>query len=214
MTCVHCCGAENLFNQKQANKDLKKYRKKGPNKTTKKLLAALFNEEINNLSHLDIGGGIGAIQHELLKKGISKTTDIDASTAYIEKAKELMQQNGTTQQMEFIFGDFIDFHQHIDKHDIVTLERVVCCYPHVTDLINNSTSKANKYYALVYPMDGFLSKSVNKLAHLYLKLKKNPFRTYVHSEKMMHELICKNGFENIYYGNVFPWKIAVYKRVN
>ncbi|MBL1279571.1 MAG: methyltransferase domain-containing protein [Fluviicola sp.] len=214
MTCAHCCGAESIFDKKEAKKNLKSYRKKGPNKTTKILINALVKENVKNLSLLDIGGGIGVIQHELLKKGASKTTDIDASAAYIDVVKEIMNNNKTEDKMNFIHGDFVDVSESIEAHDIVTLERVVCCYPDAKALINESTSKAKKYYAFVYPMDTFLSRMLNKLLRFYLFLKRNPFRTFIHSEKMMNELILSKNFENIFHGKAFPWRISVYRRID
>lgn len=213
MTCAHCCGAEYLFDTKEANKNLKRFHKKGPNKTTSKLLTTLLNQDIKGFSHLDIGGGIGAIQLELLKNGVSKTTGVDASTAYLKVAEELLVKSGFTNSL-FIHGDFNDNNTEIEKHNIVTLERVVCCYPHVESLIDNSTAKAINYYAFVYPNDSWFAKIVNQLAHIYFKIKKNPFRTQIHYAKMMHERIENNGFTRIYYGNQFPWKIAVYKRTS
>lgn len=213
MTCAHCCGAESIFDKKEANKNLKTYRKKGPNKTTKILIDALCKEDIEGLSLLDIGGGIGVIQHELLKKGISETTDIDASPSYIEVAKDIMKENKTVDRMSFIHGDFIDVSQNIDNQDIVTLERVVCCYPDAQKLINESTAKAKQYYAFIYPMDTFMSKAFNRILRLYFVLKRNPFRTFIHSEQMMNDLVVSNGFERIYHSKAFPWRISVFKRV-
>lgn len=213
MTCAHCIGGENIFNEKEARKNLKHYNKKGPNKTTIQLLNALEQQDMTGLSLLDIGGGIGVIQIELLKKGVSQATDVDASQAYITAARQLAKQEDLDKKTRHIYADFIDCHKDIGGHDIVTLEKVVCCYPQVEDLIRHSTAKAGKYYGLVYPLDGAVAKAVNKMAHLYFKMTKNPFRTQIHSEKMMDKLIRQNGFQRIYYSMAFPWKIALYKRV-
>jgi len=213
MTCAHCIGAENIFNKKEALKNLKRYYKKGPNNTTMRLLNALEQEDMKGLSLLDIGGGIGVIQIELLKKGVLQSTDVDASQAYITTARQLAKQENLDKKTRHIYADFIDCHKDIDKHDIVTLEKVVCCYPQVEDLIHHSTAKAGKYYGLVYPLDGAVARVVNKIAHLYFKITRNPFRTQIHSEKMMDTLILQNGFQRIYYSKIFPWKIALYKRV-
>lgn len=214
MSCTsHCCGSESIFDKKEAKKSLKKYRKKGPDGFTSKLLGALYQNELKDLSLLDIGGGIGVLQHELIKKGVNKTTDVDASSEYISTAKMLMQENGTESKMKFVYSDFNDCHNEIDKHDIVTLSRVVCCYPNAIELINNSTIKANQYYGLIYPRGGFIADTVQKIMNIGLYLKRNPFRVFNHSEELMHETICNNGFEKIYYGSAFPWRIALYKRV-
>jgi predicted TPR repeat methyltransferase len=213
MTCQHCCGAEKIFDDKEARKNLKRYRRKGPRNTTKRLLKALDNINVSGNSLLDIGGGVGAIQQELLARGLASSTGVDASQSYINAAKELMKENHHEDRMSFTYGDFMDVHEGVDHHDLVTLEKVVCCYPHVKELINHSASKASKIYALVYPIDNWLSKFINKLGRIFLSLTKNPFRPYIHSEKMMHSLILENGFERTHHSTVFPWKVAVYKRI-
>jgi magnesium-protoporphyrin O-methyltransferase len=214
MTCAHCCGAEKIFDQKEANKSLKKYKKKGANKTTRKLLDAIRNENLNGVTVLDIGGGVGAIQHELLKKEATATTDVDASMAYIEAAKKIMRENDRSDQMVFHYSDFTDCHEDIGQHDVVTLEKVVCCYPHIDLLIDKSTDKAIQYYGLVYPPDHAIAKLMNRMMHFFMRFQKNPFRTYIHSESLMHQRITARGFTRIYNDSTFAWRIALYKKIN
>ena len=72
MSCCQCQGIETQFDRKSVAKDLEHYRKKGPNKTTNMLIEALKAEGIEEMVLLDIGGGVGAIQHELLKPALVK----------------------------------------------------------------------------------------------------------------------------------------------
>ena len=71
-----------------ATNDLKSYRQKGPTKTTRFLLTALKQAGVNGLTLLDVGGGVGIIQHELLPEGVATAVHIDASTAYLDAAQE------------------------------------------------------------------------------------------------------------------------------
>ena len=66
MDCCQCQGIEIKFDQKYVNKKLEKYRKDGPKKTTVQLIDALQAEGIQGMTLLDIGGGLGDIQHELI----------------------------------------------------------------------------------------------------------------------------------------------------
>ena len=50
MSCSHCCGANQLFDQKIAKRDLKRYLKKGPKKATRLLTDALKNLDLKGLS--------------------------------------------------------------------------------------------------------------------------------------------------------------------
>jgi len=82
MNCCQCCGIEEQFNRAEAARKLREYRRAGPARTTQLLLDALMREPIAGQTLLDIGGGVGSIQHALLKAGAATATDVDASTAY------------------------------------------------------------------------------------------------------------------------------------
>ena len=88
MGCCQCQGVENMFDKKAAKRQLKRYLKKGPSKTTSMLLAAIHKEGVQGITFLDIGGGIGAIQYDLIKAGASGGTSIEASSAYIDLLKD------------------------------------------------------------------------------------------------------------------------------
>ena len=77
-TCC-CQGVDEMFGERTARHDLRRYRKRGPSKPTRVLLAALRREGIESASVLDIGGGIGAIQNELLDAGADRVTSVEAS---------------------------------------------------------------------------------------------------------------------------------------
>lgn len=49
----HCCGADLFFDQKTSDKQYKKYLKKGPARVTKKIIAQLEKQYINEASLID-----------------------------------------------------------------------------------------------------------------------------------------------------------------
>ncbi|MCF6212394.1 MAG: class I SAM-dependent methyltransferase [Flavobacteriaceae bacterium] len=213
MPCQHCCGANQQFDTKSAKKDLKHYLKRGPRKPTKRLTEAFKKLNTYNLSLLDIGGGVGPIPLELIPQGLSKVTDVDASEAYIEVAKAEAQNRGYQDKINYHLGDFIEVHTAIEAHDIVTLDKVICCYPYVEDLLKASLPKAKTYYALVYPQDNFLVRLVVWGLNLTLKIRGNPFRTFIHDQKVIDRLIANAGFTEIYSGTTFlSWQIHLYKK--
>ena len=58
-----------MFGTGEAEGDLKRYRRNGPDSTTKALIEAIVAEGVEGATLLDIGGGIGAIAFELLDAG-------------------------------------------------------------------------------------------------------------------------------------------------
>src|SRR5690606_2649869 len=85
--CPHCEGADAIFDQKTAEDDLRDYQQGGAGGTTGQLLDAIKAAGVAGLSLLDIGGGIGVIQHELAAAGVERVTDVDASRAYLRMAQ-------------------------------------------------------------------------------------------------------------------------------
>ena len=57
------------YDEKIAAADLSKYRTKGPPPWARTLIDAIKAEGVDGATLLDIGGGIGVIQHELLASG-------------------------------------------------------------------------------------------------------------------------------------------------
>jgi len=213
MSCQHCCGANQQFDTKSAKKDLKRYLKRGPRKPTKKLTEAFKSLDITNLSLLDIGGGVGPIPLELIPQGLSKVTDVDASEGYINVAKSEAKKRDYKEKINYLTGDFTDVHSQIEAHDIVTLDKVICCYPFVENLLKTSLSKAKTYYALVYPQANFISRTTVWFLNMTLKIRGNPFRTFIHNQKVIDCLIANAGFTEIYSGTTFlSWQIHLYKR--
>ena len=94
MSCRKCTSIEEHFDQNYVTKELQQYRNEGPEMTTQVLIDALLAEGVSDMIHLDIGGGVGAIQHELLRAGVSSCISVEASSAYVKAAKEEAQRQG------------------------------------------------------------------------------------------------------------------------
>src|SRR4051794_7868580 len=94
MTNCGCQGVGQMFGERTARRDLRRYRKRGPSRPTRLLLEALHREGIEHATVLDIGGGIGVIQHELLDAGAELAIGVEASTAYLRAAREEAERRG------------------------------------------------------------------------------------------------------------------------
>jgi len=211
MSCCQCQGIESEFNQKHARKELKKYRRKGPSKTTRMLLAALKAEGVKDLDLLDIGGGVGTIQHELIKAGVGKAVNVDASGAYSEAAKEEARRQGHADKISFYHGDFVALAPKVPAVDVVTLDRVICCYHDMEALVGLSAERAGKLYGAVYPRDVWWVKIVFTALNFFLTIFRRDFRAFVHPTAKVEALLRKNGFlQKKYYGASGPWQVMVF----
>lgn len=213
MVCPHCKGAERVFSNSWAQGELDEYYKNGSSKTTKLLIDVLKENEIEGMSLLDIGGGVGAVQHSLMTAGVRNVVDVDASAAYLQVAQAEAEKLGYAENASYVHGDFVQLAPEIESADIVTLDRVVCCYPHMHELIELSAQRAKQFYALVYPRDNIITKLGFQIFNFFaFKISRSPFRTYVHPTREIDAIIQSNGLNRVFHKKVSYWQVFVYKR--
>ncbi len=121
----HCEGVEAFFDRRMAARQLEQYRRRGPLRSTRLLLEALKAQGVEGLTLLDIGGGVGAVQHELLKAGAAKAVSVDAASAYLEVAKHESERRGLAERVTYHHGDFVALAESLEPADVVTLDRVI-----------------------------------------------------------------------------------------
>jgi len=212
--CCQCEGIELNFDRAKAAKKLESYRTKGPKTTTHLLVEALVEQGVEDQTLLDIGGGIGAVQHELLKAGVRSAVDFEASTAYIEACRDEAERQGHADRITHHHGNFAEFDTWIAPADIVTLERVICCYPDMPVLVHQSCERTGRLLGLVFPYDRWWVRvAIEIVYNLRFRLKSIPFRVFVHPTDEVEAIVKSHGFERQFYKRTGAWQVMVYERV-
>jgi magnesium-protoporphyrin O-methyltransferase len=212
MNCCQCQGIEAEFDPKQAARKLEAYRAHGPDLTTRILIDALRAEGVEGMTLLDIGGGIGAIQHELLRYGVKSVTDVEASTASIAAARAEHERQGHADRVDYRHGNFCDLAADLPPADIVTLDRVICCYHDMQALVDLSAARARKLYGVVYPRDTWWLKIGFAVENFFYRLRQSSFRTFLHPTAAVESLVRSLGLERRFYRQTLVWQIAIYAR--
>jgi 2-polyprenyl-3-methyl-5-hydroxy-6-metoxy-1,4-benzoquinol methylase len=212
MNCCQCQGIEDLFDERAVARELAAYCVKGPAKTTRWLADALKAAGVSGATQLDIGGGIGALQHALIEAGVKEAVDVDASKAYLQAARSEAERRGIAERVSFRHGNFVDMAAHVSPADIVTLDRVVCCYPDVENLVGLSAARARKLYGLVYPRDTWWVKIGISALNLFFKLQRKPFRTFAHPTRAVDAIVRRHGLRPRFSRKTLVWQVVVYVR--
>jgi magnesium-protoporphyrin O-methyltransferase len=212
MTCAHCRDLPELFDKKMAARELKRYRRRGPSKTTRMLLDALISQGVRNASLLDIGGGVGALQHEMLAAGVARVVNADASPAYQAAAREEAERTGRVGRIEFYLGDFVELAPAIPAQDVVTLDRVICCYPDVSALVGTSAAHAKALWGAVFPRERRGVRAVLALFNAFQRLRNKAFRVYVHPTARVESELRAQGLSPLFAGKTFVWQVMVWGR--
>ena len=212
MTCAHCHDASEFFGDRMARRELKRFRRKGPLKTTRALLDALLAQGVEGRTVLDIGGGVGAVQHELLASGASHATGVDASTSYQEAARQEAARRGHLKRTSFYLGDFVEVAPAVPEADVVTLDRVICCYPDMPALVGASAGRAKALWGAVFPRERLAVRLGVRVVNFIQRLRRKAFRVYVHPTAGVEDVLQGLGFTPLHHSQTVLWQVVVWKR--
>jgi 2-polyprenyl-3-methyl-5-hydroxy-6-metoxy-1,4-benzoquinol methylase len=212
MTCAHCRDLPDLFDRKLAALELKRYRRRGPAKTTRMLLDALLGQGVRDVTVLDIGGGVGAVQLELLAAGARRVVNADASPAYQTVVRGEAERRGTLDRIEFYLGDFVELAPALPAMDVVTLDRVICCYPDMAALVQTSAAHARSLWGAVFPRERRSVRAVLGLFNLWQRIRRKAFRVYVHPTTRVEQELRAQGLAPLFVGRTFVWQVMVWGR--
>jgi len=206
-----CDHLERIFNTKAAADDLRDYRRKGPDPSTALLIGALRDHGVEGRTLLDIGGGVGAIQLELLAAGLASTTDVDVSAAYLEVAQREAASRGLSPRTAYRQGDFVAVADEVEPADLVTLDRVICCYADLDALVRAAADRTRVRMALVHPYDYWWVRAGATLINLVTR----PFGGLpirIHRTANLEAILRAAGLELEWTSGARFWRVAVYRR--
>jgi magnesium-protoporphyrin O-methyltransferase len=201
-----------MFDDDHAEDELKRYRKRGPRRTTRILIRELLALGVEGRTALDVGGGVGAVHLALLEAGAREATDVDASAAFLRAAKKEAIRRGLSSRVTHRHGDFVELASQTSAADIVALDKVVCCYEDAQALLALAAERARRILGLVYPRDGWLTRLVNWVFNLKWLRSVDSFRTFVHSRKKVEEVIMARGFQLLHRIPCGFWQVTVFSQ--
>ena len=193
-------------------RELRKFRANGPAKTTRALTDVLARAGVEGMTLLDIGGGVGAVQVAMFRAGIAEAECVEASRAFVEAAAEVAGENGYDGRVTHRVGDFVELTHQVAVADVVTLDRVICCYPHLDRLVTASAARARRLYGVVYPRDRWTVRAYVRFRNFVRRVRRNPFRTFVFSNRAIDRVIRAQGLEELSRLQTYAWRVAVYAR--
>lgn len=208
--CPCCVGNE--FGEASARRDLREYRRSGPHRTTTWLIDALSTRGVEQLSVLDIGAGVGAVHLALLRAGAATAVDVEGSPAFVTVAREEAARQGVSDQVDYRVGDFVELVDGVDAADVVVLDKVICCYPDMVDLVDRSTAHARRRYGVVYPRDAGWIRAGATLFNGLQRLFRQRLRMYIHRTADVEARIAAAGLRRTYLRTTRIWQVAVFER--
>ena len=215
MACRDCCttiGLEEIFGERRARREMRRYRRRGVDRETNRLLAELAAAvPLEGATSFEVGAGVGGLSIELLRRGVARAAAIEALPHYAAAARELADEAGVGDRFDIEVGDFA-YARHDQRYDVVVLNRVVCCYPDWRALLRPAAAMARRAVALSYPREAWWTRALSKAINGVQGLLRRRYRNYVHPPTAMQQALRESGLEPRVAARVGVWEIVVATR--
>jgi 2-polyprenyl-3-methyl-5-hydroxy-6-metoxy-1,4-benzoquinol methylase len=211
-SCCNARGCDDFFTARMAKRAAEHYRKNGVDKTARRMLAFLEERGIEGATVLEVGGGVGDVQLELLKLGAASTLNLELSPAYDPEAARLIEEAGVEGRAERRVHDIAADPASVEPADVVVLHRVVCCYPDYERLLGAAADHSRRLLVFSYPPRNVLSRLLLGSQNVLFRLRRKEFRAFAHPPARMLAVLEQRGLVNTYAHRPVVWQIAGFER--
>lgn len=210
-----CCdprGCDREFDDRFARRTADAYRSQGLSRSAEAMVAALERRGIRGASVLEIGGGVGAIHLELLRRGAATATSLELSPAYDAQAARLAAEAGLTGRVTRRIADLAVDPDAAEVADVVVLHRVVCCYPDYRRLLGAAAGRARRLLAFSYPPRTLFTRGVVAVDAARQRLLGREYRAFAHPPGAMLGVLEAAGMATERIHRDLAWRAVLAER--
>jgi magnesium-protoporphyrin O-methyltransferase len=208
MSCCDPRGCNDMFGRRFSRSLASRYRRRGLDKTAARMVSYLTDQGVDGVSVLEIGGGVGDIQLELLRRGASRATNLELVDAYDSDAAALAAEAGMSGRTSRCQVDIAATPDAVEKHDVVVLHRVVCCYPDYELLLGAAADHAGKVLVFSHPPRNLVSRAIVWTQNLAFRVMRKSFQTYAHPPAAMVAVAQGRGMRADYSHRGIAWQVV------
>jgi tRNA G37 N-methylase Trm5 len=210
-----CCSPEGyrwIFSEKRAEAEARRYRRRGLDPTSRRIAELVKRQGIEGRTLLEVGGGVGAIQIELLKAGITHAVNIELAPTYEEAARALLRDAGLEDRVERRVMDFAEAAREVEDADIVIMNRVLCCYHDMPKLAGAAADHTREVLVVSFPKERWWTRVLISLGDLALRVARRQFQIFLHSPDKIIATAEQHGLKTISNQSRFFWQVASLRR--
>ena len=211
VTVPECCDHDDyqsVFSGRFARRTSKRYQRRGLTPAARAIADYVESRGISGATVLEIGGGVGHLQVELLRRGAAHVTNLEISQNYEAEAARLLDEAGMTDQVTRRFLDIAQAPGEVESADVVVLHRVVCCYPDYAALLRAAAGHARKTMAYSHPAANAINRAQFGTENLYRRFTRSDFRTFIHPPQGMVRAAESEGIKVALRRHARDWDVV------
>lgn len=210
-----CCtpkGYRQIFSEKNAAGEAKRYRRKGLDGTSKRICDVIKQHGVEGKTLLEVGGGIGAIEIELLKAGMARAVNVELTPTYEAAAGELLVEAGLIDRVERRVMDFAEAGTDVESADVVVMNRVICCYPDMPKLAGAAADRAKGMLVMSFPNRRWWTRLGLTVANFGFRVIRLQFRVFLHPPSLILAAVEQRGFTTRLNRSGLLWQVVALER--
>ena len=210
-----CCEPEGYsatFSDRFARRMARRYRRRGLSPAARAIVSFLTDRGIDGANILEIGGGVGELHVELLRRGAARATNLEISTSYEPEARRLLERSGLAARVDRRFLDIAQASDEVESADVVVLHRVVCCYPDYERLLGAAGGKADRLLVFSHPPRNLVTRALFAGENFMRRVKGDTFRAFVHPPAELVNVAGRSGLRNTYTWRGIGWCVVGLER--
>jgi magnesium-protoporphyrin O-methyltransferase len=210
-----CCtpkGYRTIFSDRSAQSEAKRYRRRGLDGTSRRIFNLVTGRGVEGKTLLEVGGGIGAIEIELLKAGMAQAVNVELTPTYEATARDLVGEAGLANRVERKVMDFTEAGQDVGKADVVVMNRVLCCYPDMPKLAAAAAEHAGDLLVVSFPNNRWWTQLGLSFGNFGFGLFRIQFRLFLHPPEMILAAVERHGFRTASNNRGLLWQVAAFER--
>lgn len=210
--CCNARGCDEFFGSRFARRMAKRYRARGLDRTARRMVGFLAAKGVEDATVLEVGGGVGEIEIELLERGAVRSVNLELSPAYDAEAQRLLSEHGLEGRVERRLHDIALDPEGVLPADVVVLHRVVCCYPDYERLLAAAAGRARRLLVFSYPRRNAASRAWIGIQNLGFRIARKQFRTFAHPPAAMLSVLEDAGLGAAFTHRGLVWQVAGLER--
>jgi hypothetical protein len=210
-----CCnprGCDRFFTPRLAERVARRYRKRGLDRTARRMVGFLEEAGIAGATVLEVGGGVGEIQIELLKRGVEGSVNLELSPAYEREALRLLGEAGLEGRVQRRLHDIAVDPDTVEPAEVVVLHRVVCCYPDYERLLRAAAAHARRLLVFSYPRRNAVPRLLIAAQNVCFRARRMEFRTFAHPPSAMLAVLRDRGLDATFTHSGIVWQVSGLER--
>jgi len=201
-----------VFSEKSARAAARGYRENGLADDARWMVRAVAERVPAGYGVLEVGGGIGTLQIELLRAGAATATNVELTRTYETVASELLSESGLAGRVDRRLGDFVVLAAETPAADVVVMQRVVCCYPDADALVGAAGRHARRLLLMSFPVERWWLRVGVAAINALLALRRDALRVYLHPFARIRAAAEREGLRLASRERGLFWQIVAFER--